>query len=109
MQMCEAAGCFLRRQPQALEVGTDDQGSGLLMTRTSAKKATEGSSLKALCSVMLLGPISLSLALLSTLTGHLLHVQASSQDANSSVAHTLQAPSSQASASLVPTGHSAYP
>lgn len=37
MQMGEASGQFLRRQSQALEVETDHQCSGSLMTRTSAK------------------------------------------------------------------------
>jgi hypothetical protein len=40
--MGEAAGQFLRSPSQALEVGTDDQCSGLLMTRILAKKVSEG-------------------------------------------------------------------
>lgn len=48
---------------------------------------------------------SLLLALVSTLTDHLLLNQPSPRDANSSAAHVLQAPSSQALASLTLTGH----
>lgn len=101
MQMREAAGQFLRRWPQAPAVGTHDQGSELLMTRTSAKKVIEGSMPEGPMFSDVIGPhSSLFLALVSTLTDHLLLEQPSPQDANSSAAHTLQAPSSQTVASL---------
>lgn len=110
MQMREAAGQFLRRRPQAPAVGTDDQGSELLMTRTSAKKVTEGSMPEGPMFRDVIGPhSSLFLALVSTLTDHFLLEQPSPRDANSSAAHILQAPSSQAVASLTLTGHSTCP
>lgn len=53
--------------------------------------------------------LSLPLAPVSILMGHFLYGQASPQDAIGSAAQILQAPSSQAPASLALTGYSAYP